>query len=263
MKNRTMQSEQRRNYYHVIEAVTFLLLLLVWCLFTYGGFVDKIFLPSPGDVIHAFVQMAKDGTLLSYTSISIYRVMVGWVVAVIVAVPVGILISTSKIGAAIVQPLIEFMRYLPVVALVPLTLLYFGIGDSQKFMIIFLGTFFQLVLMVSDVVTGVSRDLLRASATLGCTRLQSYRLVLLPAALPGILDNMRITIGWAWTYLVVAELVAADSGLGYMVLKAQRFLQTDVIFTGLIIIGVVGLLTDYIFKVLTRRIVPWRERVDG
>lgn len=246
-----------------LSILSFLILIALWSILSYSGLVQKVFLPTPGAVAGAFAKMYRDNILLSYSLVSIYRVMVGWVFAVIAAVPLGLLIATSKKAEALFEPAVDFARYLPVVALVPLTLLYFGIGDLQKFVIIFLGTFFQLVLMVADVVSCVQKDLLRASSTLGASKWQTYRLVLIPASLPGIMDSLRITVGWAWTYLVVAELVAANSGLGYMVLKAQRFLATDQIFAGLILIGVIGLATDYLFKWLTRLLVPWREKVGG
>lgn len=239
----------------------FLFLVLLWCALAYSGAVKPLFLPRPHQVLLAFGEMAREGILLAYTWASLYRVMVGWALAVVVGVPLGLVIGTSKTAEALFEPMVDFARYLPVVALVPLTLLYFGIGEGQKFAVIFLGTFFQLVLMVADAVAGVPKDLVRAALTLGASRRQVYRLVLLPAALPGIMDTLRITVGWAWTYLVVAELVAANSGLGYLILRAQRFLAIDRIFAGLIIIGLLGLATDYLFKWLARRVVPWAERV--
>lgn len=242
---------------------TFLLILVVWSALSYSGAVKEVFLPTPGAVLKDFWVMHQEGILIPYTIASIYRVMVGWFMAVVVAVPIGMLIGTSKTAEALFEPAIDFARYLPVVAMVPLTLLYFGIGDLQKFIIIFLGTFFQLVLMISDVAANVPRDLLRAAATLGANKWQTYRLVLMPASLPGIMDSLRITVGWAWTYLVVAELVAANSGLGYMILRAQRFLAIDRIFAGLVIIGLLGLITDYFFKWLTNLVVPWSEKAGG
>lgn len=242
---------------------SFLALLGLWSALAYTGSVKELFLPKPHLVLLAFVEMYEEGILFSYSWDSIYRVMVGWAMAVVVGVPLGMLIATSRRFGAIFGPLMEFARYLPVVALVPLTLLYFGIGDLQKFMVIFLGTFFQLVLMVADTTARVPADLSKAAATLGASRAQTYRLVLVPGALPGIMDDLRITIGWAWTYLVVAELVAANSGLGYMILRAQRFLAIDRIFAGLIIIGLLGLGTDFLFKWLTRVLVPWSDKVDA
>ncbi|MGE4471042.1 MAG: ABC transporter permease [Desulfovibrio sp.] len=240
--------------------LTFLFLGLIWYGLSWSGVVKPLFLPRPEAVLAAFGAMHEEGILWQYTWDSTYRVMVGWALAAVAGVPLGAAIATSRRVAATAGPLMEFARYLPVVALVPLTLLYFGIGDAQKFAVIFLGTFFQLVLMVADTVSRVPKDLLRAAYTLGASRSQAYRLVLLPGALPGILDDLRITIGWAWTYLVVAELVAANSGLGYMILRAQRFLAIDRIFAGLIIIGLLGLLTDWGFKLLTRLAVPWSDK---
>ena len=156
--------------------------------------------------------------------------------------------------------IIGFARYLPVVALVPLTLLYLGIDETQKYTIIFLGTFFQLVLMVCDTVSGVDRNMINAVKTLGARKWQIYKEVIFPAALPGLMDDFRLTIGWAWTYLVVAEMVAASNGLGYMILKSQRYLATDTIFAGLILIGLIGLITDWIFRILTRIVAPWRGK---
>lgn len=241
--------------------VSFCTMIALWCVLCYGGFVNKVFLPPPHTVIASLVSMARDGTLLSYTWISTYRILVGWGLSVLFAVPLGMLIATSPKIKAVFQPVTEFARYLPVVALVPLTLLYFGIGEGQKYAIIFLGTFFQLLLMVADSVSSVDRNLLNSAATLGASKLQRYFLVLLPASLPSLMDDLRLTVGWAWTYLVVAEMVAAESGLGYMVLKSQRFLATDKIFAGLLMIGFVGLVTDYVFRLLTRIVVPWYERL--
>jgi NitT/TauT family transport system permease protein len=246
-----------------LSLLAFGMILALWGGLSWTGMVKPLFLPRPEAVLGAFVAMYREGILWSYTWASTYRVMVGWSLAVAAALPLGVLIATSKRASGFLSPIFEFSRYLPVVALVPLTLLYFGIGDGQKFMVIFLGTFFQLVLMVADSVANVPRDLIRASATLGANTWQTYRLVLLPGALPGIMDDLRITIGWAWTYLVVAELIAANSGLGYMILRAQRFLAIDRIFAGLIIIGLLGLGTDYLFKWLTKVSVPWSEKTAG
>ncbi|MDR1014685.1 MAG: ABC transporter permease [Coriobacteriales bacterium] len=244
-----------------LSLIAFLVVMALWLLLSYGVGVSHVFLPPPHTVVMALVGMFNDGTLVGYTALSTWRVLVGWGLSVIVALPLGMLIATSPVARALVQPLTEFARYLPVVALVPLTLLYCGIGEEQKYAIIFLGTFFQLLLMVADSVGSVDRTLLNSAATLGAGRRQRYLRVLLPAALPSLLDDLRITVGWAWTYLVVAEMVAANAGLGYLVLKSQRFLATDAIFAGLIVIGLVGLVTDRLFQLITRLAVPWHEKL--
>lgn len=245
----------------LLSLICFLLIIIFWCVGSYGGMVRDIFLPSPSAVIEKIVSMAHDGSLWANCWESTYRVLIGWIWSVIIALPMGMLMANSRKVSAFVQPIIEFARYLPVVALVPLTLLYLGIGESQKYTIIFLGTFFQLVLMVCDTVSGVDNNMINAARTLGASRMQVYREVIFPAALPGLMDDFRLTIGWAWTYLVVAEMVAADNGLGYMILRSQRYLATDAIFAGLILIGLIGLVTDWIFRILSRLVAPWQERL--
>lgn len=256
-----MKTKKRRDT--AVAVISFAVIMAAWWAGTEFTNVNKVFLPAPRAVWDTLVELARDGSLWENTWRSTYRVLIGWLLSVAAALPLGMLAATSRVCRAIFQPVTEFMRYLPVVALVPLTLLYFGIGESQKYAIIFLGTFFQLMLMVADSVSSVDQHLMNAAATLGASRSQQYFRVLLPAALPSLMDDMRLTIGWAWTYLVVAEMVAADAGLGYMILKNQRYLATDVIFAGLIMIGLVGLATDWIFRIATRLIVPWQERLHA
>lgn len=247
--------------YRLLSLLCFVLIIGFWCVASYGHLVQEVFLPSPTAVLSRLVSMAADGSLWAHCRESIARVMIGWIWSVIVALPMGMLMANSKRFSAFVQPIIEFARYLPVVALVPLTLLYLGIAESQKYTIIFLGTFFQLVLMVVDTVSNVDANMINAARTLGANRFQIYKEVIFPAALPGLIDDFRLTIGWAWTYLVVAEMVAASNGLGFMILRSQRYLATDTIFAGLIMIGLIGLVTDWIFRIINRIAAPWQERL--
>lgn len=241
----------------------FVVIILAWCGLTYTGYMKAMYLPTPGSVIMAVVTMIKQNTLWTDIGISIERVMVGWAIAAVLSLPLGILSASSARFRAATQPIMEFFRYLPVTALVPLTIIYFGIGEGQKYTIIFLGTFFQLVLMIEDTVAGVDRNLINAGRTLGTGKGKILYKILLPAAMPGILDAFRMTIGWAWTYLIVAEMISADNGLGYMILKAQRFVATDEVFAGLILIGMIGLLTDLLMRGITHIAVPWYERLGG
>lgn len=251
----------KRNKYKSYSLMCFAFLVLVWCALTYSGYLKSMYLPTPSAVVIAIATMAKEGTLWSDIGYSVMRIMVGWAIAAVIALPIGIWCANSQRFKAVFQPIMEFSRYLPVTALVPLTIIYCGIGEGQKFTIIFLGTFFQLVLMIQDAVAGVDKNLLNAGKTLGTKGFDNYYLILFPASLPGILDAFRMTIGWAWTYLIVAEMISADSGIGYMILRAQRFVATDQVFAGLILIGVIGLITDLLLRLLTRLIVPWYERL--
>lgn len=234
---------------------------LVWCILSFAVKVNPIYLPSPLAVVNAFAEIHAEGFLIPYTLISLYRVLGGFLAAAVLAIPLGIAMATNKKAAAFSEPAIGFIRYLPVSALIPLMILYFGIGDFEKIAVIFVGTFFQLVLMVQDSVAAVPGELLKAAYTLGAKGPTVYSRVLLPASMPAIMDNLRICMGWAWTYLVIAELVAANSGLGFMILRSQRWMKTDWIFAGLIIIGCLGISTDYIFKTISKIFFPWYERL--
>jgi len=241
-------------------STTVVLIMLSWSALTYGGLVLPLFLPAPTDVIRAAAALLREGSLQIHTMASLTVILTGWALAVLIAVPLGILMGTLKLVEALVEPIINFVRYLPVSALIPLLILYIGIGTAEKVAVVFIGTFFQLVLLVSDVSANVSKDLLDSAYTLGAKRRTVLSRVLLPATLPGVMDNLRITMGWAWTYLVVAELVASDRGLGYMILDSMRGLFTDRIFVGLLTIGLLGLMFDQIFKWLHRTLLPWSPR---
>jgi len=176
-----------------------------------------------------------------------------------VGVGLGILIGAYKTAEAAHEPFVGFVRYIPVPALIPLIMVIAGIGEEAKILLIFIGTYFQMVLMVADVTRQVPKDLLKAASTLGASRAQLLFRVLIPATMPGMLDVCRTMIGWAWTYLVVAEVVATDSGIGYSIMKAQRFMRTDEIWVGILVLGVLGLATDMLFKILQPRLLPWAE----
>lgn len=235
-------------------------LLFLWWLITSLGVVKPLFLPSPGAVLEEGWRQLSEGILVSDASVSIYRILIGWSAATIIAVPVGILMGNFRIIESALEPLISTVRYMPVVALIPLSILWAGIGDLQKVLILFLATFFQQSLMIMDNVKNIDRNLIRAGQTLGFSNFEILWRIILPAALPGIWDTFRITIGWTWTFLVVAELVAASEGLGRRIMDAQRYLATDTILFGTLFIGIMGLLTDYLFKKSGRVLFRWNNQ---
>jgi NitT/TauT family transport system permease protein len=250
----------RRTYLGGV-AFSALLLAALWAGLTYSGLVEPLFLPSPTDVARSALTLLRDGSLLTHVRASLTVILTGWALAVLLAVPLGILMGTLKFVEALIEPVVDFVRYLPVSALIPLLILYIGIGTTEKVAVIFIGTFFQLVLLVSDVSANVSKDLLDSAYTLGAKRSTVFTRVLVPATLPGVMDNLRITMGWAWTYLIVAELVSADRGLGYLILDSMRGLFTDRIFVSLFTIGLLGLMFDMLFKRAHRLLLPWSPRV--
>jgi NitT/TauT family transport system permease protein len=230
---------------------------VVWAVASAFGWVDPVFMPSPLAVCKRLLSWLVEDDLIADTSISVYRVLAGFALSAALALPLGLLIGAFRPVEALLEPLTDFIRYMPAVAFIPLVMLWFGIEESAKIAIIFIGTFFQMVLMVAENVRLVPTAQIEAAQTMGATREEIIRLVLLQSAKPAMLDTLRITMGWAWTYLVVAELVASNSGLGYAILKAQRFLKTDTIFAGIILIGVIGLLMDQAFRWLHRRAFPY------
>lgn len=231
-----------------------------WSLVTYGGFVDPLFCPTPGEVVAAFWKTLTDGTLAKHTWSSLVVINLGFFLSSLFAIPLGILMGTYRIVQAALEPVVNFTRYLPVTSMIPLLILWIGIGIEEKIAVIFIGTFFQQIVMVADTAARVPNEMFNAAYTLGASRRQVLTRVLLPATLPGILDTLRVTMGWAWTYLVVAELVASNSGLGYMSMQAMRGLHAELIFVAILVIGILGMITDQGFKWLKRRLLPWAEQ---
>lgn len=243
--------------YWTLAAASFLVAFLVWQWASHQSFVNPVFVPTPEKVWQAAVDFFSDDVIRLDIRVSFVRVTTGFLLSALLAIPLGVLIGAYKVGEGFVQPITEFVRYIPVPALIPLMMVLFGIGEAPKVMLIFAGTYFQMLLMVAEEVRKVPYDLVQVSYTMGATRSEIISKVLVPSAMPGIFDALRLCNGWAWTYLVVAELVAANEGLGYRILKFSRFLQTPKIFVYLILLGVVGLTLDMVFRWMHRRLFPW------
>ncbi len=235
----------------------FVLFVAAWSFATFGGFVSKTFLADP-------LTMLDDGWLLLTgqgfafdIGMTIWRVLGGFVLAALFAVPVGILMGAYKPIEAFLEPFVSFARYLPASAFIPLLILWAGIGELQKLLVIFIGSVFQLILMVAVTVGSVRRDLVEASLTLGARDDGVLRRVLIPSAAPEIAEILRLVLGWAWTYVIVAELIGSSSGIGHMIIDSQALLATGQIIFGIIVIGIIGLISDYAFKAANRAMFPW------
>lgn len=231
--------------------------LLAWAALAASGHVDPVFMPGPLRVLERLAEWLRDEDLIGDIGISTMRVVAGWALSAVLALPLGLAIGTFRTMQSLLEPLTDFIRYMPAVAFIPLVMVWVGIDESAKIAIIFIGTFFQMVLMVAEDVRRVPIAQIEAAQTMGATRAEILQRVIVPSAKPALLDTLRITMGWAWTYLVVAELVAASSGLGFAILKAQRFLQTDKIFGGILLIGLIGLAIDQLMRALHRRAFPY------
>ncbi len=190
---------------------------------------------------------------------SFARVTGGFLIAAILGVPFGLFIGSFRSIEALTQPVFEFLRYVPVPALIPLIMIFLGIDEGAKVALIFAGTFFQIALMVADEVRRVPHELVQAAQTLGARRDEIVMFVLFKGALPGIFDTLRLCNGWAWTYVVVAELVAATEGLGFRTLRFYRFIQTPNIFIYLLVLGAIGLVLDLCFRAFNARVFRWAD----
>ena len=245
--------------YLAISTAVFAALGIAWYGFTATGMIRPLFLPSPGQVLSRLEELWRSGQLAADAGISIYRIGVGFLISTLIALPIGVLIGCYRAWEAAIEPFVDFIRYMPVVAFVPLTILWSGTGDTQKFLIIWIGTFFQQVLLIMDNVKRVPWDFIDIGRTLELPERRILARIVVPSALPGIWDSLRISLGWAWTWLVLAELVAATSGLGYRITVAQRFFQTDTIVGYILVLGCFGLVTDQAMKAIGRRLFHYVE----
>jgi NitT/TauT family transport system permease protein len=234
--------------YRALAVSGFGLLIALWYWLSQREFVNPVFLPSPHAVWEAAGASLQDEHLWLDVRMSAFRVTAGFLLAAAIGVPLGIWIGAFKVVEGLLQPLTEFVRYIPVPALIPILMVLFGIDELSKIMLILVGTLFQLVVMVADEVRRVPYTLLEVSYTLRARRVQVIGKVIGPAAMPGIFDALRVCNGWAWTWLVVAELIAANEGLGYRILKFSRFLQTPKAWVYLLLLGAIGLGLDALFR---------------
>lgn len=240
-----------------LGAVFFVLFLGVWSLVTWGGFIDPMFLKTPLDTAKTGYALFAEFGFHKDVGITLFRVVGGFVLAAVVAVPLGILMGAFKPVEAFLEPFISFARYLPASAFIPLLILWAGIGEAQKFLVIFIGSVFQVILMVAGVVGSTRKDLVEAAYTLGADASGIVKRVMLPGAAPQIAETLRLVLGWAWTYVIVAELVGAETGIGHMIMDSQRMLDTGQMIFGIFLIGVIGLVTDFAFKWVNRKLYPW------
>lgn len=242
----------------LISLSLFAVLLVTWYFITRVGMIDPVFLPPPEGVLKSFFNLASNSFLFDHLLPSLLRVGAAFLLCLIIAFPLGILCSQNLLVAQVIEPIFGFTRYIPIAALVPLCILWFGIFDGQKIAVITFGVVFQLVLLFASDATSVPKELIESGRTFGLTRFQIVRRIVLPWSMPAIWDDMRISAGWAWSYLVLAELVAGNKGVGYFVIQAQRYLETDRVFAGILFIGLLGLLTDLFFRVMATNLFRWK-----
>jgi len=233
---------------------------VIWLMLVHVFAVKPVFLPALEDMPRAIWGMFAEQGIGTDILISCFRVVAGFIAAVLLATPLGVLMGYNLRVHQLFEPIIGFIRYMPVPVFIPLCILWFGSGDMEKVIIIFMGAFFQLTLMVQDAAQAVRRDFYEAATMLGAPPPALVFRVLWPAALPQIFDSYRVCIGWAWTYLIVAEIVGARTGVGFYIIKAQRYLMVPQIFAAMTLIGMLGMTTDLLLGGMHRRFFPWAER---
>ncbi|AMZ73200.1 MULTISPECIES: taurine ABC transporter permease TauC [Pseudomonas] len=244
-----------------ISGLTLIALLAVWWAVTASGLIEPLFLPSPSAVLQKGWLLATSGymdsTLWQHLAASLERIGLGLLFAVLTAVPVGIAIGANRIARGVLDPLIEFYRPIPPLAYLPLIVIWCGIGELSKVLLIYLAIFAPIAIATATGVRTVDRAKLRAAQSLGATRAQLIRHVIVPSALPDILTGIRIGLGVGWSTLVAAELIAATSGLGFMVQSAAQFLVTDVVVLGILVIALIAFAMEMGLRALQRKLVPW------
>jgi NitT/TauT family transport system permease protein len=231
--------------------------LALWWALSASGKVDPKFLPSPRSVWSAGVAMYRNGDLVRDFTASVKRVGIGFGIAVGISVPLGVLMGSLRAAQALLEPVVGLLRYLPASAFIPLLIIWLGLGEQSKVTLLVIGVVFFNTLMTADVVRLVPHELIDVSATLGATQNEILRKVIVPHSLPGIIDAMRVNAAAAWNFVVVAELIAATSGLGYRISRSQRFLQTDRIFAVLVVIALIGLAIDVLLRLLRDWVGRW------
>jgi len=231
--------------------------LLLWGLVSYSGYIQPFFIPTPTAVFGTIVTEMISGDLWPHMVISCFRATLGFLLAALLAYPVGAFMGINRLFSNLFEPFNDLIRYMPVPAFIPLLILWFGIGITTQIAVIFVGTFFQLTIMIQDAFANVQKAYLETGRSLSFSKAEMLRSVYIPASLPQSYDALRITVGWAWSYLILAEIVGASKGLGFMIVEAQRFLKTPKVIAGIIIIGSIGLITDLVLRKLKRFVVPW------
>ena len=235
--------------------------LLLWMAISSLKLVPPMFLPTPATVIDAGIKMFAEENLIVDVLASSARVLAGFLVAAIIGVPMGLAMGTFYSLDSLFAPIVGTVRYMPVTAFVPLIVIWLGLEEPSKILIIMLGVVLYNAIMVADAVKFIPNEMINVAYTLGATRRDVVFKVIIPAAFPSVLDTLRVNISGAWNFLVIAELVASQNGLGFKIIQAQRFLQTEKVLFCIALIGVIGLAIDYGLKSISQRLTPWADQI--
>jgi NitT/TauT family transport system permease protein len=233
--------------------------LAVWCVLSYGGIIPAVILPTPSEVLRAFPALHFEEALVRSAGWSLYRVTMGFLLSGLVAIPLGLLMGTFPAVKHFFSPLVDPLRFLPISALVPLFLVWFGIEETMKIMLLFVGTFVYLLPLVVEAVENVEDVYLQTATTLGADKWQLVHHVLVPGSLPAIGEALRVMNGIGWTYVILAEIVNARYGLGHLITVAGKRSHVDQIFAGVLVILLIGVVTDQIIRLVNETLFHWKS----
>lgn len=242
-----------------ISFSSFFMLGLAWLMITNAGLISPLFLPSPRSILLAAGELFREGIIFDIWA-SLYRVLLGFSISVAAAVPIGLAISINSKARAILLPLTNYFRYIPPSALVPLLILWLGVGEAEKIAVISISIAPYLSLLVADVVKNIRPEYFEAAQIMGINQRLLLTKIITPASLPGLWDALRIMFGAAWSYIIFAEMIAANQGLGHLIIQSQRYLQTPKVMVGIMVIGMLGLVTDHLFVVGYKKFFPWTNK---
>ncbi|HYG44468.1 MAG TPA: ABC transporter permease subunit [Bordetella sp.] len=248
----------------VVSCIAVFTVLAAWFVVGEKALIDPLLLPGPREVLETSRELIVDGyrqvPLWQHILVSLARAMAAFIAATITGIPLGLMMGRSSTLNAIFDPFVQFLRPLPKLALIPLVIVWFGIGEFSKFVLIYLSTFLTIVVSASAAVQSVPEDRIKAAQSLGITRIQLFRHVILPSALPELFTGVRVAVGIGWTTLIAAEMIASSAGLGWMVINASSYLRTDVVLLGILLLGGVGYLLDLGLVTAQRKMVHWAGR---
>ena len=256
MQVREVINNRRARLIALGGVVTFLTL---WSVVSYGGIIPPVILPTPGEVLRAFPRLHFEEALVRSAGYSLYRVTMGFLLSAAVAIPLGLLMGTFPAVKHFFAPLVDPLRFLPISALVPLFLVWFGIEEAMKIMLLFVGVFVYLLPLVVEAVERVDEVYLQTAVTLGATRSQLVRHVLVPGSLPAIGEALRVMNGIGWTYVILAEIVNPRYGLGALITVAGKRSRVDWIFAGVLVIIAIGVATDFLIRTVNARLFHWQK----
>jgi NitT/TauT family transport system permease protein len=245
----------------VLVVTSLLAPLTIWTIISSLQLVSPIFLPTPMAVITAGITMFVENNLWGDILASSARVFAGFLLAAVVGVPLGLAVGTFYSMDSLFSPLVGTVRYMPVTGFVPLIIIWLGLDEPSKILIISLGVVLYNVIMVADAVKFIPNEMINVAYTMGASRWDVLQKVIIPATFPSILDTLRVNISGAWNFVIIAELLAAQNGLGFRIIQSQRFLQTDKVLFCILLIGMIGLIIDYGLKWLSRILTPWADQV--